>query len=177
MTQTGNRARRKMGRRRTAKYSVSQKDCVALIRCRLGETRLPPNQYREFHIETSTNSRSNLRAHCAAFDIATLRTQELSKLVQCPAVFRDSAIKRRSLQLRRCKRLIADRSDAPHFAASRWSRSVAQSEAGPDVTEGGDQCLDVLVAVQWRRRQTQPFGAAWDRRIIDRLDVDPVAMQ
>ena len=32
-------------------------------------------------------------------------------------------------------------------------------------------------AVQWRRRQAQPLGAARHGRVVDRLDIDAVAMQ
>src|SRR5258707_11040134 len=58
-----------------------------------------------------------------------------------------------------------------------WLRHLAQRQALPDFGEGGDQRLDIGVAVQWRRGQAQAFGAARPGRVVDRLHADPVPRQ
>ena len=57
------------------------------------------------------------------------------------------------------------------------SGGPAQSEPGPHIAEARHQGFDIGVAVQWRWRQPQALGAARHGREIDRLDVDPVAVQ
>ena len=37
--------------------------------------------------------------------------------------------------------------------------------------------IDVGLRVQWRRGDPQPLGAARDRRIVDRLDIDAVFVE
>src|SRR5713101_3560036 len=51
---------------------------------------------------------------------------------------------------------------------------LAQPEALPDLNEGGGQCLDIGVAVQWRRGQPQPLGAARHGRVVDWLNINLV---
>ena len=50
---------------------------------------------------------------------------------------------------------------------------MGQGSAGPHLVQSRDEGSDVVVAVQWRRRQAQTLGAARYSRVVDRLDVDP----
>ena len=58
-----------------------------------------------------------------------------------------------------------------------WLSGAGQDEASPHIGEGGDQRVDIRVAVQRCGGQAQPFRAAWHRGVVDRLDIDPVALQ
>ena len=58
-----------------------------------------------------------------------------------------------------------------------WLSGAGQGEASPHIGEGGDQRVDIRVAVQRCGGQAQPFRAAWHRGVVDRLDIDPVALQ
>ena len=53
----------------------------------------------------------------------------------------------------------------------------AEAERPPDVLQRRDQPGHVVVAVQRRRREPQPLGAARHGRIVDGLDVDRVALE
>ena len=61
--------------------------------------------------------------------------------------------------------------------AARLLCGPPQVEFRPDDRERPDQIVDVGLAVQWRGRQAQPLGAARHGRVVDRLHVDPVAVQ
>src|SRR5579883_3579840 len=52
-----------------------------------------------------------------------------------------------------------------------------QVEALPDVDERLDEMGDMRIRMERRRRDAQPLAAALDRRIIDRLDINPVAIE
>ena len=57
------------------------------------------------------------------------------------------------------------------YAAGRRPRSL------PDLLQGLNQMLDVLVAMVWRGGQAQAFRTLGDRRVIDRLHIYAVLLQ
>ena len=83
------------------------------------------------------------------------------------------------------------KSDGPRYicSACRDPRAVAYAAAGARQAarrkvsrvhtspSAGDQRLDVLVAVLRRRREAQALGAARHGRVVDRLDIDAVALR
>ena len=58
-----------------------------------------------------------------------------------------------------------------------WLRCAAQRQPAPHVAEVVHQRFDIFIAVQRGRGQAQAFGAARHGREVDRLHVDPVAVQ
>ena len=62
------------------------------------------------------------------------------------------------------------------FSDSRL-RGAAQIAFRPDGRERPDQMVDVGLAVQGRRRQAQPLGAARHGRVVDRLDIDTMVLE
>jgi hypothetical protein len=57
-----------------------------------------------------------------------------------------------------------------------WSRRLGESELRPDLRQRLHQMLNVGVAVVRRRRDPQPFSAARNRWVVDRLDIDVMAI-
>ena len=66
---------------------------------------------------------------------------------------------------------------ARHRHLTSRSGGVAQREAGPDVAERRHQHLYIRVAVRWAWGQAQALGAARHSGVVDRLDVNPMALQ
>lgn len=62
------------------------------------------------------------------------------------------------------------------FGAFRCHQSGGTFEAVrvPHPVERIDELVHHLIGMEWRGRQPEPFGAAWDSGIVDRLDIDVV---
>ena len=58
-----------------------------------------------------------------------------------------------------------------------YSGGAPQIAFRPDDRERPDQIVDVGLAVQRRGRQAQPLRAARHGRVVDRLHINPVALQ
>src|SRR5712692_6948994 len=51
-------------------------------------------------------------------------------------------------------------------------RLVPKAQSIPDLAEGVHQILDQLIDMKGCRRDPKPLCAAWNSRIVDRLDID-----
>jgi hypothetical protein len=76
---------------------------------------------------------------------------------------------------RQLLRAMSRRSIIAHYERF-WSRRLGESEFRPDLRQRLHQMLNVGVAVVRRRRDPQPFSAARNSWVVDRLDIDVMAI-